>query len=183
MSQTNRNSNVISLLIIGLIFSFGVLSAIGVMLVKNVSSVLQQTSTLQSDLDHEIALTKECLAKVRVRRDEELIRRVINTSNNAMLGVQNDGKIVAWSNGVEKILGYEKLDAIGRPLHALIPEAIRDDHVKKFESKMASNDSHIFERYLTCRAVAKSGREVLIHVTVIGTTDGISVGTIEVREQ
>lgn len=180
MSQ--KPNNIISILIIGLIFSFGVLSAIGVMLVRNVSSVMSQAAELQRDMAQEIALTKECLDKVRIRPDEELIRRVINTSNHPMMGVQNDGKIVAWSNGAEKVLEYEKLEAIGRPVHMLIPDVLKDDHIKKFDQKMKSRDPQIFERYLTCRAVAKSGKEVLVHVTVIGTTDGISVGTIEVRK-
>lgn len=184
MSRHQNNNRVVNILIVALIFSFGILSALSVALIKNVSSVLQHTQSLQEDLAHEISLTQKCIEKIDSKRDQELLKKVVNTSNNSVVAVNYEGKIIAWSHGAAQILGYEKLDAIGRSLHSLIPDSIRNNHNTKFTAKMSDpTDTQIFERYLSCKALTKSGEEIDVNVTVIGVPNGISVGTIELKAQ
>lgn len=183
MSQTN-NKTIVNILLTSLIFSFGVLSALSVALIKNVSNVLYETQKIAEDVKHEISLTKECISKIDSKKDQELLKKLVNTSSNSLIVVDYEGRIIAWSHGASQILGYEKLDAIGRSLHSLIPNAIRDQHTAKFTAKMSDpTDTQIFERYLSCKALTKSGEEIDVEVTVIGVPNGISVGTIELKAQ
>tara|TARA_R100000005_G_C4985545_1_gene194008 strand:- start:650 stop:1204 length:555 start_codon:yes stop_codon:yes gene_type:complete len=184
MSRSHNNNYVVNILVFSLIFAFGILSALNIVLIKNVSTILQKTQVLQKDLSHEISLTKKCIDKIDNRHDQELLKKVINTSNNTLIGVDYEGKIFAWSNGALEMLGYTKSEIVGKSLHSLVPDALKDKHRQKFISKINDpTDTQIFERYISCSVLTKSRKEVNVNVTVIGIPNGISIGTIELKEQ
>ena len=146
MSRSHNNNYVVNILVFSLIFAFGILSALNIVLIKNVSTILQKTQVLQEDLSHEISLTKKCIDKIDNRHDQELLKKVINSSNNTLIGVDYEGKIFAWSNGALEMLGYTKSEIVGKSLHSLIPDALKDTHRQKFISKINDpTDTQIFE--------------------------------------
>ena len=58
------------------------------------------------------------------RRAEELQRQlalIVESSEDAILSADRDGRITSWNSGAEHLYGYTAEEAIGRMLHILVP--------------------------------------------------------------
>ncbi len=55
----------------------------------------------------QMTLYKHSLEK-KVKESEIRYREVVDTSQNAIISVDEAGKIVLWNSGAEKIFGYSK---------------------------------------------------------------------------
>jgi len=54
-------------------------------------------------------------------RPEDLLAAVLETAEEALLGIDLDGVIVTWSRGAERVYGYVAEDVVGTPLMRLMP--------------------------------------------------------------
>jgi len=77
-------------------------------------------------------LKRELIGRRRVeeslRLSEERFRSVAQTAGDAIITVDNGGKIVFWNHAAENMFGYSADEAMGRPLTLFIPERFRRDH-------------------------------------------------------
>ncbi|MEO7326605.1 MAG: PAS domain S-box protein [Dokdonella sp.] len=71
-----------------------------------------------------IVLTKDISLRVaaerRLRESEETLRTVATSARDAILMVDNDGRITFWNDAAETIFGYTGAEAIGQDVHALL---------------------------------------------------------------
>jgi PAS domain S-box-containing protein len=63
-----------------------------------------------------------------VKRAEERLRRVIESSPSAMVMVNARGEIVLVNGQTEKLFGYDRNELIGRTIEVLVPESFRERH-------------------------------------------------------
>jgi two-component system, LuxR family, sensor kinase FixL len=66
----------------------------------------------------------------RFRPDDELsglLRAIVDSSDDAIIGKSLDGIIVSWNTGAERIYGHLAADAIGQPIAIIVPEEHRDE--------------------------------------------------------
>ena len=64
------------------------------------------------------------------RPDDEssgLLRAIIESSDDAIIGKALDGTIVSWNGGAERMYGYTRAEAVGQSIALIIPEADRDE--------------------------------------------------------
>ena len=64
------------------------------------------------------------------RPDDEssgLLRAIVESSNDAIIGKTLDGAIVSWNAGAERMYGYAAVDAIGQPISLIIPETHHEE--------------------------------------------------------
>jgi diguanylate cyclase (GGDEF)-like protein/PAS domain S-box-containing protein len=54
-------------------------------------------------------------------RPERVLAAVLETTEEAVLGIDLAGSVVAWSRGAERLYGYAAKDVIGKPLVQLMP--------------------------------------------------------------
>jgi PAS domain S-box-containing protein len=66
-------------------------------------------------------------AEVALRRNQELLRlaAVLTDSSDAVLLVEADGRLSAWSRGAERLYGYPEGEGVGLAMADLIPDADR----------------------------------------------------------
>ncbi|WP_375542077.1 PAS domain S-box protein [Paraburkholderia sp. CNPSo 3274] len=62
------------------------------------------------------------------RRLEERFRQVVEAAPNAMVMVDQDGRIVLVNAQTEKLFGYPRNELIGQSIEALVPERFRGRH-------------------------------------------------------
>ena len=65
-----------------------------------------------------------------LRNSEEKFRSVAQSAGDAVISINNKGKIVFWNTAAQKIFGYTENEIIGRPVTALMPERYKEKHTK-----------------------------------------------------
>ena len=54
-------------------------------------------------------------------RDAELLARIVEASEDAIISASPDGLITSWNGGAERLLGYTAVEAMGKPIAMLAP--------------------------------------------------------------
>ncbi|MFN3432425.1 MAG: PAS domain S-box protein, partial [Candidatus Sericytochromatia bacterium] len=60
---------------------------------------------------------------------EELVRSIVESSRDAILLSDEEGNILSWNYGAERIFGYETDEALGRPVTLIMPDRYRELHL------------------------------------------------------
>ncbi len=110
---------------------------------------------------------EEAIDKIR-RTDESLafvvanMAAIVEHSDDAIIGVDNDGTILNWNNGAKKMYGYSAEEAIGKNISVLIPHDSSDElHciLKKV------SDDEVICNFETLRQ-KKNGEKIDVSVTI-----------------
>lgn len=69
------------------------------------------------------ATLEEKIAGKRHRESEEELRFVTQNAIDGIISVTEEGEIISWNYGAEKIFGYDQNTILGKPLNLIIPSA------------------------------------------------------------
>jgi PAS domain S-box-containing protein len=105
--------------------------------------------------------------------DVARLAAIIDSSDDAIISRDVDGKITSWNRGAQRLFGYSSREVVGQPLTLLIPPDRREEEARIVDR--LERGEHI-EHYETTR-VAKDGRRVHVSLTVSPLRD--SAGTIQ----
>jgi PAS domain S-box-containing protein len=99
--------------------------------------------------------------------DEDLYRRIVEGSPDAIIVGDAEGVIRLWNAGARAIFGHAAEEALGRSMDLIIPERLRGRHWDGYRKVMASGVS----RYgsgdlLAVPALTKDGRTISIEFTI-----------------
>lgn len=111
------------------------LSATLATLVQKEAAVTELNGTLEKRVE---ARTAELAAALeQVRKSEARIHAILETSNDAFVGVDLRGRITDWNSSAELLFGLAKEEVVGQDVAALIvPERLRE----RFHRRMAEVD-------------------------------------------
>jgi|SRR5271157_2882382 len=87
---------------------------------------------------------------------------IVKYSDDAIIGKTLDGTIVSWNAAAEKMYGFSAKEAIGQPIHIVVPPD-RHDEVTEFLARIRRSET--IEHYET-RRMTKSAGEIDVSVTV-----------------
>ncbi len=109
----------------------------------------------------------ELEARVRERTAElfasqQLLRGIVETSDDAILSKTLDGVITSWNSAAEELFGYSAAEAIGQSMQMLIPPE-RADEEREILGRIARGER--IDHFETVR-VAKGGRRLDISATI-----------------
>jgi len=109
------------------------------------------------------------LALERTRAGERAawLAAVVDSSDDAIVGTDLDGRIVSWNSGAERLFGRPATAMVGRPASLLIPPGQTDDLAAAL-GRLARGGTA--EHYETCRARA-DGTVVEVALTLSATLD------------
>ncbi|MGA9528638.1 MAG: PAS domain S-box protein [Terriglobales bacterium] len=116
----------------------------------------------------------------RVRADalREHLAAVVNSSDDAIISKDLEGKITAWNHGAERIFGYTAAQAIGQPMQMLFPPDRIDEEAGILASIRCGESVEHFET----RRIRKDGKSIDVSVTIspIRDNSGAVIGASKI---
>jgi PAS domain S-box-containing protein len=124
-----------------------------------------EIAQLADDFNQLIATVKTQLADRK--HAEASARAMLDASLDAVIGMDEGGRIVEWSPQAEATFGWTKAEALGQPLVSLIiPERYRERHLAGLTKYRRTGIGPILGRRIEIEARAKDGREVPVELSI-----------------
>jgi PAS domain S-box-containing protein len=102
-----------------------------------------------------------------VRRSEALKTAVLESALDAIITIDHQGTIVEFNPGAEKMFGWPRSEAIGKPLVDLvIPASLKEKHRQGMLHYMATGHGPILDKRLELPAVRSDGAEFPVELAV-----------------
>jgi len=103
--------------------------------------------------------------KVReIKESEEKFRAISTSAMDAIVLVDDTGKIVYWNPTAERIFGYTKEEAVGKEMEKLLIPPQHRRFYSKFAKKLA-NKEQIHKKTIEFKALRKDGTEFPIELS------------------
>lgn len=105
--------------------------------------------------------------------------KILNSTIDAIIIVNNDGDIVLVNEAAEKLFGYKAEELLGQQVEVLLPDALRAKHVKYRRQFNKAPRSRPLVSGLNLKGLRKDGRtfDADIGLTPIESEDGVLVAT------
>ncbi len=117
-----------------------------------------------------------------LRSSESRARAILDTSLDAVLLMDADGKIAAWNPAAERIFGWRREEVIGGELaDHIIPERLRGAHRRGLAHYLASGEGPVLGKQLELPAVRRDGEEFPVEISINplpGDERGLFVGFV-----
>jgi len=112
-------------------------------------------------------ITEQRKVERALRESEEKFRSITTSAQDAILMMDDEGKITYWNEAAIKIFGYSENEAIGKSLHALLtPERFLAAHHKGFEEYKKTGDGPAVGKTLELAALRRDGSEFPIELSL-----------------
>jgi PAS domain S-box-containing protein len=97
-----------------------------------------------------------------------LAQALLATCGDAILAVDNEGIITFWNPGAERIFGFARDEAVGKPLEIIIPDSLRARHDDGFSRTMATGETRYGAgELLAVPALTRDGRRISIEFSIV----------------
>src|SRR4051794_37489854 len=97
--------------------------------------------------------------RAELREAYDATKLTLDTANEAYVGIDEQGLIVAWNLEAANLFGYERDEAIGRPLsETIIPRHFMDEHEDGVRHFLATGEARTLGERLELSALDRSGR-------------------------
>lgn len=117
---------------------------------------------------------RDVSARNRADDAKALLSLIVDSSEDAIKGIDPRGTIVSWNRGAEKLFGYTQAEAIGQPIDLLSPP----ERLEEVQRNVATVMSGGTVSQLDTIRVAKDGRRVDVSLSIspIRNSSGKIVG-------
>ncbi len=102
-----------------------------------------------------------------LKESEEKFRAFLATANDAMLLINNEGRIEYWNAAAARIFGYSEAEALGQDCHQLLtPPSYHEFSGKGFAHFQATGAGPVIGKTLELTALRKDGPEFPVELSV-----------------
>lgn len=92
---------------------------------------------------------------------------ILATANDAFISIDEGGTIVEWNQAAERILGWGRREAVGRPLaETVIPGTFRHAHYAGIERFLETGHGPMLFQTLELAALHRDGSELPVEATI-----------------
>jgi PAS domain S-box-containing protein len=102
-----------------------------------------------------------------LRDSEEKFHSIMSSAQDAIVMIDDEGKVTLWNEAAENIFGYSQEEAIGKILHEFIaPKRFLEAHHKGFEHFKKTGEGAAVGKTVELSALRKDGREFPIELSL-----------------
>ncbi|MBL4703833.1 MAG: PAS domain S-box protein, partial [Flavobacteriales bacterium] len=110
---------------------------------------------------------------------------IVSYSSDAIISTNQDGKVISWNLGAEKLLGYSQKEIIGEDVGILGPVSLKSEHDKIIQHVRSGNSIDSYET----KQIKKDGTTTYVNMSIFplidetGKVKGISSILRDISEQ
>jgi PAS domain S-box-containing protein len=110
-----------------------------------------------------------------LEHSEEHFRSVVETAIDAIVTVDNSGRIIFWNQNAEVMFGYKAAEIMGQPVAVIMPERFRKAHQRGLQQATLSKKSNIAGNILELVGRRKDASEFPLELSLANweTKEGI----------
>jgi len=106
-----------------------------------------------------------------LRESEEQIQTIFNAAPDAVIVMDDEGKIIQWNPKAESILGWSRDEVIGKLLsETIIPDRYREAHRKGIKNFLRTGEGPLFGKIVEIAALTKSGNELDVALNIAASS-------------
>lgn len=122
----------------------------------------------QRSMKRTLRLAAETAATEQALKDsEQRLRLVIETTYDAYVAMDADGRIVGWNEQAERTFGWGRAEVLGQSLsERIIPARLREAHERGLRHFLRSGEGPVLSKRLELTATHREGHEFPIEITI-----------------
>ena len=106
-------------------------------------------------------------AEAEVRANESRLRAMLEAALDAVVTMDDTGRVIGWNPAAEATFGYTAAEAVGREMTGLIiPPSLREAHRRGLARFLESGTARILDRRLELTGLHRDGSEFPVELTV-----------------
>ncbi len=128
-----------------------------------------------------VGTVRDVTDEVSAQTARELLSRVVESSDDAIITKSREGTITSWNHGAERLYQYTSQEAIGRPISIIEPPELRGQQDEILRRVFAGESLERFETERVC----KDGRRIFVSLTISpvrGADDQIISAAVVARD-
>ncbi len=129
-----------------------------------------------TDTDRELRRGREILTE-QIRQNQETLHKlsdsearlsgIIELSKDAIISVNNFGKVLVFNGAAEKMLGYSKEEALGLDFVTLLPRHLKPLHEEYLKETTATNNSGVIFHGKRLEVTHRDGRTIPVDASLL----------------
>jgi len=118
-------------------------------------------------------ITKKVKVEAALQESEEQFRTLIDSANDAIIGMDHRGRITVWNRAATRLFGYTKKEIVGQPLHDLLtPRRYRKQAREGLREYWKTGEGNLIKKTVELCGVRRDGREFPIELSIAGIKRG-----------
>ncbi len=106
-------------------------------------------------------------AELALRDSEEKFKGLAASAQDAIIMIDQEGKVAFWNNAAERVFGYSSREILGREMHLLLaPAAYRDHYQKGFLNFSRTGEGPFIGKLMEVTALRKDGAEFPVELSM-----------------
>lgn len=116
--------------------------------------------------------------QLEARSSRALVESIVENTDDAVIGLDTEGKVTTWNGGAIGLFGYPKEQALRMPISRLVPEDLKDQEAHILERVLRGET---VERLETSRTKRDGTRvEISISTSALRDTNGSVIGVSQI---
>jgi PAS domain S-box-containing protein len=112
-------------------------------------------------------VTQQRLVEAALRETRMNLAAIVESSDDAIIGLDLQGRVNSWNSGAERMYGYPRDEIVGRPIMLVIPEELYFEETEIFDRVRSGQPVRHYE---TVR-MRKDGSRIDVSLTVSAVRD------------
>ena len=114
-------------------------------------------------------------ALVTVRASQQRIISIVETAQDAYIGVDLAGLVTDWNTAAQRMLGWNRQEAVGQPIEIVIPERYRAPARRALRHFLDTGRMDLLDRRIERILMTRDGREIPVEMStgLAGTGEGV----------
>ena len=114
-----------------------------------------------------ICVARDITGEIAKSKRLKLLANIEHYTMDAIIGLDNERRIISWNHGATRIFGWEENESIGKTAFMIIPDDVRDEAEAVLEEVREKG----FVKDLETRRITKAGKIIDVSLTITALKD------------
>lgn len=103
---------------------------------------------------------------MREPNEQEKFKKAVDISLDAILAVDEEGRVILWNRAAERMFGYSEAEATGGSIEIIMPEEYREAHRKGMERFLATGEAKVIGKTVELEGRRRDGTRFPVELSL-----------------